>query len=89
MVAVPGFLVSGAAPALGTGGQDKARAFLNCRGNILVQPSRMVRENGRLRRPERFFAGFAHVAFPEEMPHAQNLHERLRTGERMLPGSQE
>jgi hypothetical protein len=44
-------------------------------GNILVQPSRMVREHGRLRRPERFLAGFAHVAFPAEMPHAQNLQK--------------
>src|SRR5205823_8742019 len=45
-------------------------------GNILVQQSRMVLERGRLRRPERFFAGFAHVAFPQEMPHAQNLQKR-------------
>ena len=45
-------------------------------GNILVQPSRAIREYGRLRRPERFFAGFAHVAFPAEMPHAQNLQKR-------------
>src|SRR5205085_11208604 len=50
--------------------------FLDSGGNILVQPSRAIREYGRLRRPERFFAGFAHVAFPAEMPHAQNLQKR-------------
>src|SRR6266571_7755232 len=35
-------------------------------GNTLVQPSRMVLELGRLRRPERFFAVFAHGAFPRK-----------------------
>src|SRR6266567_5042325 len=45
-------------------------------GNILFQPSRMVREHGRLRRPERFLAGCAHVAFPAEMPRAHNLLKR-------------
>src|SRR6266567_8251267 len=53
-------------------------ASSNSGSNILVQPSRMVRERGRLRRPERIFAGFAHVAFPAEMPHAQNLQKRCR-----------
>ena len=41
----------------------------------------MIREHGRLRRPERFFAGFAHVAFPAEMPHAQNLQKSFRSPE--------
>src|SRR6266702_8140194 len=38
-----------------------------CRG----RDKGVVPEHGRLRRPERFFAVFAHGAFPAEMHHAQ------------------
>src|SRR6266571_6171876 len=49
-------------------------------GQYSRSTERMVLEHGRLGRPERFFAGFAQVAFPQEMQLAQNLQKRGRRG---------
>ena len=49
-------------------------------GQYSRSTERMVLEHGRLGRPERFFAGFAQVAFPEEMQLAQNLQKRGSRG---------
>ncbi len=54
--------------------------LLNQWGQCSRSTGRLVLENGRLRRPERFFAGFAQVAFPQEKQLAQNLQKRGSRG---------
>src|SRR2546423_6539089 len=65
-------------PQCPCGRWDSRTNMRNSGGNALVQPSKRVLEQGRLRRPERFFAVVAHGAFPQEMPHAQQRQKRGR-----------
>ncbi len=66
-------------PQCPCGRWDSRTNMRNSGGNTLVQPSKRVLEQGRLRRPERFFAVVAHGAFPA--PCATTAKERQAEAE--------